>query len=189
MKRPRILLDCDGVLAAFAVPCLDAVRTHTGLVRTEADITDWDIMKSLNIDAETGEAIYKSMERPGLCMSIPPYFGAVEGVAELAEFADIRVVTSPFGGAHWMHERDAWLEEYMKIPPNHVMHVRSGEKFSIWGDAFVEDKTSTLTEWEERHPSGIGVLFKRRYNENDIRIGLTADSWPDLVSVLKGNLC
>ena len=189
MKRPRVLLDCDGVMGDFLTPCLDTINIVTGVRYSADQVTTWDVMKSLGIDASTAEAIYKAMEVPGMCLGIPPYYGAAEGVAAIAEFADIRVVTSPFGGAHWMHERDEWLEEHMKIPRNHVMHVRSSDKFTIWGDALVEDKTSTLLEWEAAHPRAVGVLFKRRYNENDARVGLTADNWPDLVTVLKQNLC
>ncbi len=185
MKRPRILLDVDGIFADFITPCLDAVHAHTGKRFAHDDVTDWDIMKSLGIGDEDARAIYKSMQRPGMCLGIPAYEGAREGVDRLREWADVWAVTSPFGGSHWMHERDAWLIEKMGFDKYDVLHVRGERKHGVVGDAFVEDKTSTLRAWQEAHPTGLGILFVRKYNQNDGWGGTSASGWPALVETLE----
>lgn len=188
MTRPCLLHDVDGIYADFVTPCLEAIYQYTGKRFHHDDVTDWDIMKSLGIDEETGNAIYKSMQVKGLCESIPPYAGAREGVDQLRKWADVIAVTSPFGGDHWMHERDRWLVQHMGFHKDDIMHVRSARKHRVWGDAFVEDKTSTLRTWHEHHPDKLSVLFLRNYNKNDTWNGPTADGWPHLVSLLEYKL-
>lgn len=188
MNRPRILLDVDGVSADFITPCLDAIHAHTGRRFAPEDVTDWDIMKSLGIGTEDAIAIYKSMERPGLCMDIPVYPDAREGIASLREWADVWAVTAPFGGPHWMYERDRWLVERLGFHKSHVLHVRSEAKPGIVGDALVEDKTSTLKAWSAAHPNKRGVLFLRNYNQNDGWVGDFARDWTGLTMLLEHRL-
>lgn len=188
MTKPCILLDVDGIFADFVTPCLDAVFAHTGKRFHHDDVTDWDIMKSLGINEETGKAIYKSMQVKDLCFNIPAYDGAREGVDRLRTWAEVIAVTSPFGGEHWMHERDRWMVEKMGFHKDDVMHVRSARKYRVWGDAFVEDKTETLLKYREHHPDTLNVLFLRNYNKNDGWDGYTADGWPRLVEVLEDQL-
>lgn len=185
MKRPRILVDIDGVFADFVTPCLDAVRTCTGRSFDLDEVREWDTMKSLGISPEDARTIYESMERPGLCLSLPAYEGAREGVESLRTWADVWAITSPFGGAHWMHERDAWLVEKMGFDKRDILHVRGERKHGVVGDVLVEDKTSTLRAWTAAHPTGTGVLFLRSYNRNDGWEGSTAQDWPSLVETLE----
>lgn len=188
MTRPRILLDVDGIFADFVTPCLDAVYAHTGKRFHHDDVSDWDIMKSCGIDEKTGEAIYKSMQVKGLCESIPAYPGAREGVERLREWADVWAVTSPFGGDHWMHERDRWMIKNMGFHKDDVLHVRSKRKHGVFGNAFVEDKTDTLKEWRTHWPDQLSVLFVRNYNMNDGWDGYAARDWFNLVGVLEDQL-
>lgn len=186
--RPRILLDIDGVCGDFITPCLEAIFQHTG-TRHSADFVDgWDIMKALDISGDDAKAIFTAMEIPGLCLGIPVYDGAKEGVAALRKFADVWAVTSPFGGAHWMHERDQWCVERLGFHKDDVMHVRSSRKHAIDGDFLIEDKTSTLVEWAAEHPDGHGILFRRSYNIRDGWEGLSADSWTGIVAAVESVL-
>lgn len=188
MTKPRILLDVDGIFADFVTPCLDAIHAHTGKRFNHDDLTSWDIMESCDIDLETSKAIYKSMQVPGLCKSLPAYPGAREGVDSLREWADVWAVTSPFGGDHWMHERDAWLVENMGFVKYDVLHVRGERKHGVFGDAFVEDKTSTLLEWHKAWPSQLAVQFVRSYNVADRWDGYKAVDWPHLIAILEDQL-
>lgn len=188
MTKPRILLDVDGIFADFVTPCLDAIHAHTGKRFHHDDVTDWDIMKSCGLDEETGNAVYKSMQVPGLCESIPAYPGARDGVERLRAWADVWAVTSPFGGDHWMHERDRWMVKNMGFHKDDVLHVRSARKHGVFGQAFVEDKTSTLKTWREHWPDQVSVLFLRNYNKADGWDGLSADGWSHLVALLEHRL-
>lgn len=180
----RILLDIDGVCADFITPCLAAITVHTGKQFDPTAIDDWDIMKALHIAADDAAAIYRSMQVPGLCRSMPVYPGAVEGVQRLRAHGDVWAVTAPFGGPHWMHERDQWLVEELGFRKADILHVRSDAKHAIKGDVLVEDKTSTLVRWQAHHPTGRGVLFQRRYNERDGWPGAAATTWSGVVAAV-----
>jgi 5'(3')-deoxyribonucleotidase len=186
--KPRVLFDIDGVFADFITPCLQAVYDATGKWYTHDDVEDWDIMKSCGIDTDTAKKIYKSMERPGLCLGIPAYEGAREGVERVREFADVWAVTSPFGGEHWMHERDQWLVEKMGFDIDDVLHVRSKRKHGVFGNVLVEDKTSTLVTWANAWPDSRGILFRRRYNERDMWEGMSSHTWPGIVQAIESVL-
>ena len=181
----RILLDIDGVCADFITPCLAAIKTYTGQEYTADAIDDWDIMKALCIPGTDAGAIYKSMQVPGLCLNIPVYEGAVAGVKRLRELGEVWAVTSPFGGSHWMHERDQWLIEKLGFNKDDILHVRSNTKHGITGDFLIEDKTSTLVKWCAHHPKGQGILFRRSYNERDGWEGTSANTWDGIVAAVE----
>ena len=186
--KPRVLFDIDGVFADFITPCLDTVYAHTGKRYTPDQVDDWDIMKSLGISERDADTIYKMMEKPGLCLGIPAYEGAREGVERVREFADVWAVTSPFGGEHWMHERDQWLVQKMGFHKDDVLHVRSARKHGVFGDVLVEDKTSTLVSWAAAWPQSHGVLFRRGYNDRDQWDGMSSHTWPGIVAAVESLL-
>jgi 5'(3')-deoxyribonucleotidase len=186
--KPRVLFDIDGVFADFITPCLQTVFEHTGKRFTHDDVQYWDIMKSLAIEPDMARAIYKAMEKPGLCLGIPVYEGAREGVERVREFAEVWAVTSPFGGEHWMHERDQWLVEKMGFHKDDVLHVRSKRKHGVFGDILVEDKTETLVTWANAWPKSQGILFRRAYNERDLWEGMSSHTWPGIVQAIESVL-
>lgn len=51
MKRPRVLLDCDGVLSAFVDAALDFVYKVTGDRYVLADVTRFDFCDALGLSA------------------------------------------------------------------------------------------------------------------------------------------
>lgn len=185
MEKPRILLDVDGPLADFVVPALEAIYQVTGKKFSAADHTNgWDIFAGLGLsDAETKE-VFRVMQVPGLCLSIPLVEGAKEGVEELRKFADVWAVTSPLGGEHWMHERDAWLVKNLGFNKNHVLHVRGDSKHGVYGNMLVEDKIETLVAWRDAWPSEEPVLFQFPYNKNGWSGSYVVD-WVGLVSYAK----
>lgn len=186
--KPRVLFDIDGVFADFITPCLETASRHTGETYAYDDVNDWDIMKSLNIAPDIAENIYKAMQVPGLCLSIPAYEGALEGVTRVREFADVWAVTSPFGGEHWMHERDQWLVQKMGFHKDDVLHVRSKRKHGVFGDVLVEDKTETLVTWQAAWPASRGILFRRGYNDRDAWGGMSSHTWPGIVRAIESVL-
>jgi 5'(3')-deoxyribonucleotidase len=181
-SRPRILLDVDGPCADFIAPALDAIFQVTGRRFKASDHTSgWDIFSGLGLsDADTKE-VFRVMQVPGLCLAIPTVPGAREGIEELRKFADVWAVTSPFGGEHWMHERDAWLARNLGFHKNHVLHVRGESKHGVYGNMLVEDKIDTLKSWQAAWPKETAVLFELPYNR-DGWSGAAVDDWPSLVA-------
>jgi 5'(3')-deoxyribonucleotidase len=187
MERPRILLDVDGPIADFVVPALDAIFTVTGRRFSASDhVNGWDIFSGLGLSDEETKEVFRVMQVPGLCLGIPMVPGAREGIEELRRFADVWAVTSPFGGAHWMHERDAWLVRNMGFHKSHVLHVRGEVKHGVYGNMLVEDKVDTLRSWQAAWSGSEAVLFELPYNVNAGWTGHSIPDWPNLVAYAMG---
>ncbi len=183
MRKPRVLLDCDGILANFIDPCLEAIHEFTPERFTHDDVREWAIEKSLNISKDIWDQAYKRMQRPGFCSSIPLYPGAKEGVAALHKIADVYIVTSPLGGPNWAHEREVWLKDNFNVPASNVASMSS--KFIVSGDLFCDDKTSHLIQWSE-HQHGVAVRWERLYNAGDGWNGLRTNNWDTFLGIVQG---
>jgi 5'(3')-deoxyribonucleotidase len=188
MQRPRILIDVDGPMADFVAPALDAIFQVTGRRFKASDhVNGWDIFSGLGLSDEETHEVFRIMQVPGLCLGIPTVPGAREGIEELRRFADVWAVTSPFGGEHWMHERDAWLVRNLGFHKNHVLHVRGESKHGVYGNMLVEDKIDTLRSWQAAWPRETAMLFELPYNRDAGWEGLSSPDWPQLVAVARIN--
>jgi|SRR5882672_854047 len=183
MKRPRILIDVDGPMADFVAPALEAIFQVTGRRFKASDhVNGWDLFVGLGLSEDETKEVFRVMQVPGLCLGIPMVAGAREGIEELRKFADVWAVTSPFGGEHWMHERDAWLVRNLGFHKKDVLHVRGESKHGVYGNMLIEDKTETLRSWQAAWPMETAMLFELPYNRNDGWTGAAVDDWPSLVS-------
>lgn len=187
MERPRFLIDVDGPMADFCAPAFDAIFQVTGRRFNASDhVNGWDLFSGLGLSDKETKAVLRVMEVPGLCLGIPIVPGAREGIEELRKFADVWAVTSPFGGEHWMHERDAWLVRHFGFHKSHVLHVRGESKHGVYGNMLVEDKVETLNSWQAAWPMETGVLFELPYNKNEGWVGDSVLDWPNLVAYAIG---
>lgn len=183
MRRPRILIDVDGPMADFVAPALEAIHQVTGRRFKASDhVNGWDLFAGLGLSDDETKEVFRVMQVPGLCLGIPMVSGAKEGIAELRGFAEVWAVTSPFGGQHWMHERDAWLIRNMGFHKDQVLHVRAASKHGIYGNMLVEDKVDTLRAWQAAWPTESPMLFELSYNRNEGWSGASVDEWPSLVA-------
>lgn len=155
--RPRVLLDVDTVLADFLTPCVTTINNLMNTDFTLKDMAEWDVFRSLNVPKEVEELVYEHMNRPGTCLSLPVLPGAREGVEMLREIADIYAVTSPMRGATWMSERTKWLWNNFKLPAKNVIHASA--KYTVAGDALIDDRPANLERWKYSHPSGLAILW------------------------------
>lgn len=183
MKRPRILIDVDGPMADFVPPALEAIFQVTGRRFKASDhVNGWDLFAGLGLSDDETKEVFRVMQVPGLCLGIPMVDGAREGIEELRKFAQVWAVTSPFGGDHWMHERDAWLVRNLGFHKDDVLHVRAAAKHGVYGNMLIEDKIDTLRSWHEAWPKEAPVLFELSYNRDAGWDGIAVDNWPILVA-------
>jgi 5'(3')-deoxyribonucleotidase len=188
-SRRRVGLDVDGVLADLITPCLKVASEMTGKEITADHMKSWDFDHL--VPPEMLEPFWERIGKPGLCGSLVPLDGAVDGVRALSEVADVYVVTSYLRGAvQWVHERDGWLLEHFGIP--HARMVYTKAKYTFHGYMLVDDKPDNVSEWTNEHPTGVPVLWSQPYNlatvfhQNiDYRIVRTSD-WTQLVSIATG---
>lgn len=180
----RILLDCDGVLADFIGPVLELVREHTGREHARADVTGFGFAAALKLSADENRIVTDAISnRAGWWSSLPVLPGAREGVARLRELGEVYIVTSPWNScATWLHEREAWLKKHFDIPHSRVL--AGSAKHLVAGQWFVDDKTSTLHDWQSEN-DGVAVQWATPHNRRDGWLGPSTSSWEQLTAWVK----
>jgi len=189
--KPTVLLDCDGVIADFALATLELVHQRTGRRYDPSAVVTWEIFDSILESKDVQDEVYGILKGMGGCTSIPLYPDAQEGVQRLREVADIVIVTSPFTNSPtWMHERELWLKQHFGDAIQHVIHAKRKER--IHGDFFIDDKPSHVKEWLDywvrsgRDPKVTGLVWKtpRLLNDTVDPLAVQVDAWEDVLRVL-----
>jgi 5'(3')-deoxyribonucleotidase len=185
--KPRILLDCDGILSDFTTRVTQLVNEELGTTSNSWDITIWDFAAALGLDAETAFKIKRKLgATEGFAASILPYPGAADAVRKLKEIADVYVVTSPWNSNKtWVYEREAWLLKHFGISHRHVMH--GSAKYLCAGDFFVDDKVEHLELWQAEHPDGVAVKWKTLHNPSEIWSGVTTNDWNEILRLVENH--
>lgn len=191
MKKPRVGVDCDGVVADLLTPCFEVAERMLGKKFTIDQLHSWDL-DSL-IPPERLNEFWGLVGEPGICRNLTPYPGAKEGLEALHEVADVYIVTSYLHSSEkWVHERDAWFWEQFRIPRSKMVHTRA--KYTFSAIMLVDDKPANLEEWaSDRHnlPGSVPVLWQHPYNANhqfspavQSRIVAT-NQWSDVIDLVK----
>lgn len=197
MRRLKVVMDVDGVLADFTSRVISLVNSECGKRFTSRDVRTWEIFDSLDVGPGVRNLVYDIMRGPGGCKHLSPYPGAREGMAKLREVADVIVATCPLSGSMWWtFEREEWLETHFGIPKALVHHVH--DKSHIHGDVLVDDNPRHLATWLtywRQHPVGLGsveavVPFTVHWTANgtslppDLGASYRVGDWDELVRVL-----
>lgn len=183
--KPIVLLDCDGVLSAFADGFLKIVNAQFGTSYTPEDITDYDIARALRWSPERAEEAYALISAcDRFAARLEPLPGAVDGVRRLAECAEIYVVTSPWwSNRTWVHDRNNWLWQHFGIGAGAVVHTAA--KHLVRGDVLVDDKTSTCEAWRAAWPRGVAVQWSTPHNRRDLWDGPITSDWDHLIEIVR----
>ena len=190
MKRPRVLLDCDGVLSAFVDAALEIVHKVTGDRYVPVDVTRFGFCDALGLSAPARRAVMDAIKHTrGFVADMKPLPGAIDGVLAIRELADVYVVTSPWAGSPtWMAERTAWLAHYFTIDADHVIHASA--KHLVDGHVLVDDRSAHVALWlAERAgvPDRNGVLWGTPHNTDEaVPAGAhRMTSWRALASMVR----
>lgn len=193
MRHPRILLDCDGILADFVGGVLLAVRELTGRQLSPEDFPTWDVFDHLEVllpdRSGLKKAVMNAVDEPGFCANLPAYPGVVDALRQLLELQAAKkleffVVTSPWHSPTWVYERDNWLMR-RGVQKKNILHATT--KHIIVGDMFVDDKAAHVRDWGEHHSPGGAFLWTTPHNltEKNIR---RLSGWEDFFAVLEGKV-
>lgn len=160
--KPRVLLDCDEVLADTTTSILEYINANTGKSFVKADVNQWDVFQAVG-HPELDEQWRDDVDRMNLCLSIRPFVGAPRLIHELNKVSDVYVVTAPLDRCHtWCSQRYTWLERCFGIPRKRV--VFAADKHLIEGDVFVDDKLDNVIDWKMAHPGGDALVFDQPWN-------------------------
>ena len=182
MKRPRILLDVDGVLTSGFVDGVCRALGGWGINVGPGDVDQWDFWKSLSVPPDIRYAIKERMQGLGVALSFKTLPGSYEFVAACQEWADVYYVTSPMPGPYWAYEREEWLVS--NYGANRHQIISCHDKFVVAGDAFIDDKLENLQRWSREWPtSGVPILWRLPSNRHDKWI-FEASTYEELLILL-----
>lgn len=181
MRKPRVLLDVDGVLADFLTPALGILHRLTGRPWSADEITSWDIFDIVGRRWE--EPFFEACNRPGFAANLDVCTGAKEAVGVLQEISDLYVVTSPMHHSPtWTYEREGWLRAHFGIAGNRIIHTSA--KYMCLGDVLVDDRPYNVQKWRYEHPNGLGILWDAPYNRSEKGLPRTSD-WSDVIQAVR----
>jgi 5'-nucleotidase len=164
MKKLRILVDQDGVLADYETSVLDIFHhRHPEIARVPAD-------ELVLFETENN---YPEIYRPeidaialetGFYANLPPLPGALEALRELlAEGHDVRICTAPKRQAvPCVSEKYDWVKRHLgQAWQERTISTR--DKTLVRGDYLIDDKPEVkgvmAPEWEH-------IIFDRLYNRH-----------------------
>lgn len=185
MKKLKIALDCDGVLANFTAGVLVLVEEVTGKRFESTDVTVFDFAKALGLSADDRARVMKVISsRRGFAASLPPYPEARQGVRRLRELGEVYCVTHPWeSNPWWRAERDSWLALHFGID---VVH-HDDDKTGYEADVFVDDKSSHVRDWLGRWPGRTSVFWRTPHNTSEaVPAGAhSTSSWDALYEIAR----
>jgi len=165
MRRIEIAIDSDGVLSNFTAGALRVVEEVTGRRYAEADVTEFDFTKALDLsprEAREVKAVIGS--RRGFAASLAPYPHARQGVRRLRELGEVFCVTSPWDtNPWWRAERESWLAMHVGID---VVH-HAEDKTTYAADVFVDDRSKHVRAWAHAWPGRTAVLWRTAHNTSE----------------------
>lgn len=183
-RKPTVLVDVDGPLAAFDRAAVGIVNELTGKQYTTDDIKTWEIFESIEENNPAiKSAVYARMKAEGGCLGISVNDGAQAGIEKLRQVADLVIVTAPFwGGKTWVYEREKWLHEHFNISGYEVVHAR--QKYHVAGDMLVDDRLSHLEAWAMRFPQGRPLLWATKGNRDYKGSFTRVSTWEEVIALL-----
>jgi 5'(3')-deoxyribonucleotidase len=176
------LSDVDGVIVNFQNRF---VQLASELLGREFDpmaaMSSFSVEDALGLTREESDAVYEVVNSPGFAMGLPEMPGAVAGIKELMQYADVYFVTSHnVRSPTWVFEREAWLVERFGEQGRRTFHTK--HKYGVVGDVFIDDKKENAEKWQKAHPDGKALLWAWPYNEGSVIPRI--DKWQDVLDLI-----
>jgi 5'(3')-deoxyribonucleotidase len=168
MKKPVILLDCDGVIADCVGGMIEYINDELGTIYTPDDVKTYetfDIIKFPGMSKELKTKFWDMVHKGGWCLNMKPLPGAIEAVYELNQIAKVYIVTKPVWRPAWLYERFCWINHNLGIPEGRIIYA--ADKYRVEGDMLIDDKVSNVRDWKKRWLDGVGVLWDQPYNQRE----------------------
>lgn len=189
MIKPRLLVDCDGVLADYHQAMLNVLNA-CGFAYRRSDVTAFDHEKWMCEDAlklfnqivndeHTGYDFYRDLEL------LPRAERLLPG-GDLYNCFDVRYVTASNKTPAWIKARYEWFVDHGVNPAKQVIFCATEEKQHIDGAYLIDDNLDVVNSWSrdsERYWRRVSILVDAPWNrgkllgENDQhRLSSTSDA-------------
>lgn len=145
MRRQRIIIDMDGVLADTLPLWLMTWNEISGEVLQVADITEYEFGKFVN----NPEQFFELLNSDEIFIRSLPMPGAVEALEQLNEKFEVLIATYVIAGSGFTQKLE-WLAKWCPfIDPKQVIFISPAEKARLDADFLVEDNPATFDVWAE----------------------------------------
>ena len=180
--RPKIWVDCDGVLCDFVAAYLYQLNFYLGpddVPFAHADVTSWDLV-SLS-DKDSDAHIKKRLVGNSHIALLPDIEGSVAGLARLRELGDVACATAPMYLDTFIMQRSAWLRQ-RGFTSRTIAFIT--DKSWLMGDVLIDDRAENCIEWQARNPHGLAILFDQPWNRDTDTL-VRACGWPATVGYVE----
>jgi len=190
MKKLRILVDLDGIVADTLPYWLKQIQDTTGVVTTIADINKWTLHACPPLNALKPGQVYDLLNIPGFNANIPVMPGASENLLALQEMGhELYMLTARYGDVgmpetlHWVEEHFPWIQADKQVG-------FFADKHHVRADVLIDDKAETLIKYSECNPEAKILTINYPYNQVSIpgviRVEKNEDSWFSLRKTIEG---
>lgn len=164
-RRPTVLVDQDGPLSDFdrrfyELCVAQEFPMHGGDVHAEAPCAEHRFLTDC-LEPEHSRLARKIVNESRWFLELPPVDGAVEGMAALAEVADVWIVTKPLeANPNCRDDKAAWIRHYLGAEWERRL-ILAPDKTLVRGDVLVDD--AIKREWIPR-AEWLPVCFPTSWN-------------------------
>lgn len=170
MKKKRIAIDVDWVMAKLLHKWLEYYNILFDEELTTEDILEWSIVDFVKPEAE--EVMLNILNLPDFYRDLAIRSTAAESIKELDKYYEILIVTDYFTKESFKAKYD-WLREYLPFIKRENL-VFTGNKSLILADYLIDDGVHNLETFK-----GIGILYDAPYNRDETRFK-RVHSWGEI---------
>lgn len=183
MKKLRILIDLDGIVADTLPYWLQRIANQSKIVAQVEDITQWGMHLCPPLDKVDAKLIYGLLQDQYFTIQIPLMYGAKQALEKLiADGHEIYLVTARHGPVS-MPQTIEWVKKHLPFIDAEKQIIFAYNKRLIPADVIIDDKAETLIEYGYHHPKALRMAIKYEYNKWTAEHGVKLfDGHPDLTN-------
>jgi len=192
MEKKIILLDSDQVLAEFTRHWLEVYNERYDDNLTEEEFaSEFGGVQNV-VKPEVGDKVYDLTKEPGFFQAIEVVEGAVEGVKQLQDKADVYVVSAYAVDPETAKGKVEWYaDKFPSILENESL-ILCKPKYLIYGDVLVDDSVENLEKWSEfmlgkGYEDFHSICFAAPHNvdaEKEDFVDVRVENWEELMEYL-----
>jgi 5'(3')-deoxyribonucleotidase len=166
MKKLRILIDVDGIVANTLPYWLGKIAQRTKLIAQVEDIKEWDLCKAEPLKGADPKVIFGMLNDQYFMINVPVMFGAKEAIKQLQDDGHEIVFVTARTGYVSMPETLEWFHRHFPNVNTEKQVAFLYDKQHMLGDVLIDDKPATLEAYKAKHPHALTVGIKYPYNQH-----------------------
>lgn len=157
-----VLVDVDGVIAAFHKAVLDYVKEKHGR-DIDYDSFTMDIREHPQLKDVWWTDVEQFIISNGFAQQLEPLGDAIYEIRKLREKYDVVFVTSSYKTSPtWCFDRYQWLLKYFNIDRSDLIFAH--DKRFVCGQTLIDDRWENIIDWSSFHQKP-AIMFEQPWNK------------------------